>query len=514
MADIRLELPSYSENAHFGWEGNRDLPDISQHRRQSPNYKPENDPSLPSPLYWFMHQQWGPIQAVLGGTAGLRRMEHYLPQLPNEPANAYARRCQRGVLSPYLQRIIKAAVGLILRKPIQLTGGTESWWQEWRTDVNRQGSGLEEFCSTVLFDAIAYGHNGWLVDHWQDPGVRTLADQLANPSRPYFVRYETPNIIGWREGTEGHAGSLQQLRLREIVTEEWGSFGQEQHHQVRVLEPGKWGTYRPHKVGDTVEWREHETGNTGLGEVPFTTVFSQREGLMHSSPPLAEIAQLNLQHYSLQAQLLHSLHVAAQPMLVIKGWNSTDDNLNVGVNNAISLPVEGDCFYVEPASEAFAALHQELDALQGQMAGLGVAILARQKNVAESGISKQLDRADTNSMLSVISKDLEASLQQAVNWVGQFAGVEPPTVVIDRDYNADPIDAQLINSYQQLYATGAIDQRTLLELLRRGEVFGDDFDPEAIIEAADQELAFDVPEPPAVQEEVQTVIDEAAAAVD
>jgi len=62
-------------------------------------------------------------------------------------------------------------------------------------------------------------------------------------------------------------------------------------------------------------------------------------------------------------------------------------------------------------------------------------------------------------------------------------------VVIDRDFNADPIAAQEISAYSKLYTDGVIDQRTLLDILRRGEVFGDDFDPEAIIDAADQEFA-------------------------
>ena len=492
MADIRLELPSYSENAAHGWEGNRDLPDISLRRQQDEEH-PENNPSIPSPSYWAMWQRWQPVAAVLSGTTGLNlRSTTYLPQLPSEPPDAYSRRCGRGVLSPYFARIVRAAVGLILRKPIELQGGDPEWWGAWRKDVNRHGSGLEEFCSKVLFDAIAYGHCGWLVDHQLDPSIVSLADQLANPTRPYFVRYETGNVIGWREAAGGAGGHLAQVRLREVVSEAWGAFGEAQYRQVRVLEPGRWATYRvdlsQKDRSGPERWLLHQDGETGLTEVPYTVVYAQREGLLRSEPPLLEIANLNLQHYALQAQLLHCLHVAAQPMMVVKGWDQASNQLNVGVNNALSLPVEGDAFYVEPASGAFQSLQDELASLETQMASLGVAILAKQKNVAESGLSKQLDRADNNSMLSVISQDLEASLQQAVEWVAAYAGVEPPVVVLDRDYNADPIDAQTIDALGRLFQTDVIDQRTLLEALRRGEVFGDDFDPEAIIEAVGQGL--------------------------
>jgi hypothetical protein len=85
-------------------------------------------------------------------------------------------------------------------------------------------------------------------------------------------------------------------------------------------------------------------------------------------------------------------------------------------------------------------------------------------------------------MLAVISKDLEASLQEAIDWVAAYAGVEAPVVALDRDYNADPVDAQTIDALARLFTADIIDQRTLLEVLRRGEVFGDDFDPEAIME--------------------------------
>jgi hypothetical protein len=154
------------------------------------------------------------------------------------------------------------------------------------------------------------------------------------------------------------------------------------------------------------------------------------------------------------------------------------------------------------------------------MASLGVAILAKQKNVAESGLSKQLDRADTNSMLSVISADLEASVQQAVEWVAAFAGVEPPVVAIDRDFTVEPMDAQTIDAMNRLFGAGVLDQRTLLEVLRRGEVFGDDFDPEAIIEAASQELAgpmvtdptlLDTAQQQAADQSVSDQVDPAAA---
>jgi hypothetical protein len=491
MAQISVNYcdpdPSHSINSGWGWLGNTDLP-VEVHRDAADL---ASDPSAPCGAYWAQAHSWRPVQAVLAGTDGLAQLhERYIPRLPNEQPVAWTRRCNRAVLSPFLQRIIKASVGLVLRKPVALHGGDEAWWQQWRGNVNRHGSSLEEFCTKVLFDAIAYGHSGWLVDAPVSQ-ARTLQQQLAERALPYFVRYETPNVIGWRESAGGSGGVLSQLRLRELVTEPAGLFGEETVRQVRVLEPGQWATYRELPTRDG--WRLHEQGRTNLPVVPFTAVYSQREGMLCSTPPLLEIANLNLQHYTLQAQLLHCLHVAAQPVLVLKGWTGTQQEVCLGVDNALQLPPGGDASYVVANAAAFEGLQQELANLEQQMANLGIAILARQKNVAESGLSKQLDRADTNSMLAVLSADLENSLQEAVNWVATFANVEPPVVQLDTDFDASSMEPTTITALGGLYRDGAIDQRTLLEALQRGELFGPTFDLEAVLEASDAQQLLAMP---------------------
>ena len=381
MAQISVNYcdpdPSHSINAGWGWLGNTDLPVEIQ--RDPADLA--SDPSAPCGAYWAQAHHWGPVQVCLAGTAGLQQLhERYIPQLPNEQSAAWKRRCHRSVLSPFLQRIIKASVGLILRKPVELHGGDEQWWQQWRSNVNRHGSSLEEFCTKVLFDAIAYGHSGWLVDAPVSTAT-SLQQQLAEGALPYFVRYETPNVIGWRESQGGAGGVLSQLRLREVATEPQGLFGETSARQVRVLEPGQWATYR--EMDNREGWRLHQQGRTNLPVVPFTAVYSQREGMLTSCPPLLEIANLNLQHYTLQSQLLHCLHVAAQPILVLKGWNNTSQEVCVGVDNALQLPPGGDAGYVVANASAFDGLQQELASLEQQMANLGIAILARQKNVAD-----------------------------------------------------------------------------------------------------------------------------------
>jgi hypothetical protein len=388
------------------------------------------------------------------------------------------------VFSPYFSRVIRTAIGLILRKPVVFEGGDETFWGEWRGNVDRQGTDLEEFLRNQLATSIAYGHSGWLTDFPKAEGVVTLRDQTMAELKPYFVAVAPWNILGWRHDAREHMGKIQQVRIRENIAKADGRYGLKYVEQVRVLTPGG---YELWEDLDTTGWTLIESGQTSLSEVPLSVTYGGKMGTLHSKPPLLDIAHLNLTHYQRHADLIHALHIAAQPMLVLKGWDDLSDPAGLSVNNALVLPPEGDAFYVEPASSAFDAQRAELEALAEEISTLGIATLTKQKNTAESGLSKSLDRVDSNSMLALISKDLEQTLQQSLDWAAEFAGVQAPVVSLDRDFDVAAMEGQEISAINALFTSGLLDQETALELLKRGEILPDDMEPEEIMAAAELE---------------------------
>jgi hypothetical protein len=90
-------------------------------------------------------------------------------------------------------------------------------------------------------------------------------------------------------------------------------------------------------------------------------------------------------------------------------------------------------------------------------------------------------------MLAVISKDLEQSLQKAMDLAAAYAGVQAPTVAIDRDYQTEPLEGQGITAINTIFTSGLIDQQTALELLKRGEILSDDMDVEEVMAASELE---------------------------
>ena len=456
---------------------------------------------------------WEIMKAVTLGTEYLREnSEAFLPLEPREDYSAYLSRVNRAVFSPYTQRLIRAAAGLILRKPITLLG--DPYWREvFSKNVDGCGSDLDEYARRALICALTYGHSHTLVDFPAPTGARSLAEERALNRRPYWIEVDPANIYGWRLDREVNYGDLIQVRIAEKAVLPDGEFGEKVYDQVRVIEPGRYRIYRQtetkkQQVGgfpypnafdattSTSDFELVESGDYSLGQIPLVTLYSNKTDTMVSKPPLLDIAYLNLAHFQRQADLIHSLHVASQPMLVLEGWDDQTKDMAVSVNYAIATQPGNKVYYVEPASSAFEAQSNEIRELQQQMATLGISTLSQQKFVAESADARRLDRVDTNSMLSMVSMDLEQTLQQSFNLAANYLQLEPPEVRISRDFDIDRLIGQDITALTALFGQGVLDRDEFRQILVQGEIL-----PTSQESTAEEEL-LETPEQEAVEDEM------------
>jgi hypothetical protein len=165
----------------------------------------------------------------------------------------------------------------------------------------------------------------------------------------------------------------------------------------------------------------------------------------------------------------------------------------MGVNYAIAMQPGNKAYYVQADATSFDAQMQELQALEGQMSTLGVTKLFGQKFVAESAEAKRIDQAQSNSVLSIISQELESALNQAFGFAAQYVGMEPPEITIDRDFDYYRLIGQDVSVLAQLNQMGKISDAMLLEILRRGEVLPDNINIEDEL-AASTSNALALPE--------------------
>jgi hypothetical protein len=432
-----------------------------------------------------MMPDWSVMAAVTRGTNYLRDLsETYLPQEPREDDDAYQTRVDRSVLSPYTSRLIETAAGAILRKPIHIEG--DPYWLEMAQNIDGLGSNINEYARRALVSSLTYGHSAILVDYPAAAGAMNLAEERAMGRRPYFVHVDAAQIWGWRK--EPITNRLLQVRIHDYDVRPLNEFGEEQIEQMRVIYPGRYDLYTLGQ--EVVEFSS--TGGYSLDEIPLVPIYSNRRGLLISQPPLLDIANLNITHYQRQADLIHALHIAAMPTLVLEGWDDTTGSATMGVNYAIAMQPGNKAYYVQADATSFDAQMAELQSLESQMSTLGVTKLFGQKFVAESAEAKRIDQAQSNSVLSIISQELESALNQAFGFAAQYVGIEAPEITIDRDFDYYRLIGQDVAVLTQLNQLGKISDAMLLEILRRGEVLPDNINVED--EAYEARESMEAPE--------------------
>ena len=463
------------------------------------------DPSIRSGSVIAMMPFWQVINLCTGGTKALRaNAEQIIPREPREDDDAYNRRIFHATLPPFLQRLAAQAAGTILRKGIHLESNDKEFWDEWAKDVTGDGTPLNVFARNVLIDSLLYGHTCVVVDNPADDAPTNLLQKRRTQKErmPYLVPVNAQQVIGWRTTGNRVQGKIDQVRYFETVVEPRGAFGEEAIEQIRVLKAGRWEVWRAGDGSTATGWKLHSSGTMDLDEIPFTCVYSNRLATLVSRPPMLEVAYLNLAYAQRFTDYHHAIHVGAQPILTLKGFDpESGEPIGLSVNTAILLPPDGDASYVEPTAAAYEAQLKCLQTLEAQISSLGINTLARQNITNVAAESKRLDRVDSDSIMAVISEDLARAVQKIVRIAAAYAGVDEPQVSIPKDYENRLLDGNQITAMLQLNMQNVISQETLLRILQEGEVLPPFIDLEEEITRTQDEL----------EEKMQRALDEADA---
>lgn len=454
-------------------------------RQRVGNVTQVNDPSTA----WVNQEpHWGLIEHLLGGTYKIRKGHRkFLPQEPRELDESYDNRLQRSVLAPYYVRLERMLAGMLTRKPVRLDDVTDQI-REQLFDVDLQGNDLQTWLYSTSRVCLRYGHVGVLVD----------APKSGDDGRPYWITYTPRDILGWRtEMAEGQQ-KLTQLRLFEKVLVPDGLYGEKQVEQVRVLTPGAFEIFQKDQKGD---FRVIDEGTTSLSDIPFSVAYSNRVGVLESFPPLADIAELNLQHYQVQSDLGNQLHISAVPMLALFGFPAAAEEISAGPGEALSLPEGAAASYIEPAGNSYDAQFRRLDQIVSQINDLGLAAVMGAKLSAETAESKRIDRSQGDSTMMVVAQQMQDMIDNCLRFHADYLQEsQAGSSLVNRDFMGARLEPQEIQALLQLYTAGTVTQETLLLQLEAGEVLGDDFDVEAELEATQAGGLLETPQPVPQQE--------------
>lgn len=431
----------------------------------------------PSKAVKDMQGGWAKIDALCGGTEAMRAAgELYLPRFKAESPENYAYRLKTSTLFNALEHTIENLASKPFAEPIKYENfGAET--EEWLDNLDLSERNLHVFAGEVLTAGLKYGLTHVLVDYNRTDGVKTLADERALGVRPYAIHVLPTSILGWKSQKINGVESLTQLRIRETVTEDDGSFGTKDVTQVRVLEIGKWSTYRKN---DKDEWVVSDAGlvmlnaETPLDFIPLTTYYTKRTGFMTATPPLRNLADLNIEHWQSYSDQTAILHIGRVPILARIGVSDSGDTppvISIGAGSIVDLPMGAELKFVEHSGKAAGAGRESIKDIEERMRFLGAELLIPTAgNVTATQAT--LDSSSQQCQLSAMAQGLENALDKVVHTMQRWAGLdEVGNIDVFDDFAVSSITGQTEAVLLDAAKSGLISRETFFnEMVRRSAI--------------------------------------------
>lgn len=423
-----------------------------------------------TPAIEAMQTDLDKVKALLGGTDMMRQKgERYLPRWPAEDEESYAFRKSTTTLFNAFAHTVEQLAGKPFEQPITLSEDFDSTLVVYAEDIDSEGRNLQVFAHDVFFKSVAHGLTHILVDYPEGAEAQTKAQETELGLRPYSIHIDPCQVIGFKTANSGGKTVLTQFRYMETVEEYTSEFEVKTVEQVRVLEPGKWATYRRNSKQ---EWALHEEGATSLSYIPLVTIYSNRTGFMQAKPPLADLIDLNIKHWQSQSDQDTILHVARVPLLAVIGLDD-GKSIVVGTKAATELPTGGDMKFVEHSGAAIGAGRESLQDLEEQMRLLGAELLVK-KASALSATQANIDDRNEKSALQQMAMNLEDGLNLMFAYMADWIKTQNTgTVSVFRDFSTflggDQTPAVLLNSA----TAGKISDQTYFEEMKRRGLIDD-----------------------------------------
>lgn len=448
------------------------------------------DISTPNLDYNDMVEAWDINDALMGGTLEMRRQgETYLPRWPKEDKDDYKKRLSVATLLPAYDEAIKQNIGRVFAEPTVLSEDTPESIKTLVEDIDMEGGRLDVWAQQWFGIAFQYGLAHALVDYPKtDPeAVKTKADEQAIGGRPYVTMLNPRQVIGWKSKVEGGKVVLTDLRIKEVVIEEGDDFGQTKVEQIRHIMPKKVEIYRQSNgENGKSAWVIYDEWPTSRDDIPLVTLYTKRIGFMRGTPPLLNLALLNIKHWQSQSEQDNILHVARVPILTVFGLEEGQE-LTIGSSTATTFTDRSKqgLEYVEHTGSAIGAGKTSLDDLENQMRQAGGKLLRAENTSTKSVDQTNEERMQENSPLYTMASSLEDALdnilQIMAEWLGESDGGNVD-VRTELDVSAQTYDATGALAVQALRQGGDIRQVDAVRVLQAMKFIDPDAKPEEVID--------------------------------
>lgn len=435
-------------------------------------------------------------QAVKKG--GIKYLPRTNPADTSPEANArYEAYKQRATFVPITARTLKSLIGAAFRKDPELQVPTALEYVA--DDIDGAGISIYQQSQAVVGDVLTKGRAFLLVDYPQSEGGASVAD-LAS-LRATVTRYSPESVINWRTSKQGAQTVLSLVVISEQVEVVKG-FETELETQYRVLELID-GVYTVTIYSDEgIELSEPVQPRDASGalwrEIPGTFVGAENNDTDIDQGPLADLVDLNVDHYQVYADWRKVLFLAANPQPVVSGldpeWRDWMEakGMMVGSDVTMLLPASGSFQWAQINSQQ--PLREELNLMQQQMVAMGARLLEKGGAVMTATQSRAENAAEY-SVLALVAANVSEAYTRCLQWLGRFMGDNGEVMYdISREYAEAELDPAMLAAVVSAWQSGTVaksDARSYMRKVGFIEPDRTDEDIEAEVQGESQGIELD-----------------------
>lgn len=432
------------------------------------------DITKPTALYQDLEDERQLCRDLMGGTGAMRdgRTE-YLPIEDGEDATEYESRLSRTFLYNGFKRTVQSHAGKVFDRPIHVEAPDVVL--KWCENISNDGRGLTLFARSLMVTLLAEGIAFIQVEYPKAPQVRSKADEKLLQLRPYLIEVPPEALFYWRWRLDRGIPIVEEARIMEMNFNDDG----DEIQQVRQLFPGAWRVWQ--QVGEEKSWLPVDEGTTApIDRIPIIPIYAERKGVYQSSPPLRDLADLNLAHWQSSSDQRHVLHVARVPVLFGAGLAENMNRMNIGPNRMIKTTnSDAKLTYVEHSGAAIDAGRQDLLDLERRMGTMGLELLVPDRPGDQTATEKAIEKAESESALEMMAKQLQDGLQQAIDTMMKWGGVSGEAVVdLNSSFEIKLTDQSELQTLTEMRMNRDLSQESYWREMKRRGVLADDFDPD------------------------------------
>lgn len=388
--------------------------------------------------YDSMGQAWELSEVMDLGNEGIRdHGRRFLPQHEAESDALYECRLRMSFLFPGYRDAKRTVSSRPFRMPVTFGENVAPGLVALEPDIDLQGSDLTGFACDLFEVAVHRGLAHVLTEMpSEDDRVvvegRTAQDDVVENIRPFLSIVDPVNLLAWRTSRVRGKLMLTHARIREIVTEPSGDWGEQQIERVKVYDADENGamwrlfqrtiTEDDQKKDSTFE--EVGSGPLSLGEIPLSTVYTNKISHMVSRPMLDDLAWLNLEHWQSASDHRKFLSFIRRAILFGSGMSEDDIERAIIGDRAWFTTTEGAKLqWVEHSGKAWEASLNDVDGLIEKMKSVGLRPFLRDENAERTATESRIDASSNDAPLLKAGRSLELCLSNACWFAGRLLNI-------------------------------------------------------------------------------------------